>query len=255
MTESPSDLWQAGTWFRVPRDAFAVFRGVGGAGLAVYLMLASYADQDGRSYPSVGSMATALGLTRRAIQKALRSLEVKGYIVVERGAAEGRNPSTNRYRLLPIPPVTGRTGVPPQTVPGDERWFAPGANGGAPRGANGGAPELDHKKNYTKRTRPRRAADAALVAIPLELASCEEFTKAWGAWTAYRRSRRLSCLAATLTKQLDFLATLGPTQAVAAIHTSIRNGWAGLFPPKKGVNDEHVQPTLGQRHPADRARW
>lgn len=238
MVTGPGEsAWPAGTWFRVPQAAFDVLRTAGPAAFAVYVLLAKYADAKD-CYPSIRTMARVLGLTRRTVQKAIHALERAGFITVSRSPGGRGMGCTHRYRVQAIPPVTGRTGVHP-------------TNGSS---ANCGSPKLDHK-NYTKGTKPERAANAAQVAIPFELAASEEFVQAWGDWIAYRRTRKLSCLAATLTRQLDFLRELGPAEAVATLQASIRNGWAGLFARTKGPNNGHVKPTPGQRHPADKARW
>lgn len=57
----------------------------------------------------------------------------------------------------------------------------------------------------------------------------------WNSWIAYRKKRKLTCLEVTLQAQLDSLQEMfdegiDPNKV---IQDSIKNGWQGLFKPKK----------------------
>lgn len=76
----------------------------------------------------------------------------------------------------------------------------------------------------------RRAA--ALPELPADLAAVPGLPEAWAAWLQYRRERRLATAPSTATGMFNKLRQLaaeghGP---VEVIHTSITNGWQGLFP-------------------------
>lgn len=76
----------------------------------------------------------------------------------------------------------------------------------------------------------RRAAP--LPDLPEDLAAVPGLPEAWGAWLQYRRERRLATAPSTATGMFNKLRQLaaeghGP---VEVIHTSITNGWQGLFP-------------------------
>jgi hypothetical protein len=57
----------------------------------------------------------------------------------------------------------------------------------------------------------------------------EPFATAWSEWIAYRKERRLTCTARTLSGQIRLLSGLNEPEAVAVINQSIVNGWQGLF--------------------------
>lgn len=81
----------------------------------------------------------------------------------------------------------------------------------------------------TEQARSRQEFDPLAVELPDGLPEHE-----WHAWIAYRRHRRLTCTALTITRQLDALREWqakghDPTEI---INTAIRSGWQGLFEPK-----------------------
>ncbi|NTY02056.1 hypothetical protein [Deinococcus sp. JMULE3] len=76
----------------------------------------------------------------------------------------------------------------------------------------------------------RRAAP--LPDLPEDLAAVPGLPEAWAAWLQYRRERRLATAPSTVTGMFNKLRQLAaeghpPTEV---IHTSITNGWQGLFP-------------------------
>ncbi|MFW6124617.1 MAG: hypothetical protein ACOC46_00605 [Pirellulales bacterium] len=70
--------------------------------------------------------------------------------------------------------------------------------------------------------------------LPAALAT-DAFRRAWSDWIGYRRDRRLTLTARTLSQQLKALAAMGESGAIASIEASIKNGWQGLFGPHKGT--------------------
>jgi hypothetical protein len=78
-----------------------------------------------------------------------------------------------------------------------------------------------------------KAAPPEMPAVPTEL-STPAFAAAWAEWEQHRRAKggKLTPLAAT--KQLGFLAGLGPARAVAAIEHSIRQNYTGIFEANDG---------------------
>ena len=95
----------------------------------------------------------------------------------------------------------------------------------------------EEKEKQTPLSPPRgkRSAKPADVEIP-ETLDTPDFRAAWGEWLAYRRERKATCSARTLSKQLAMLAELGPAVAIESIENSIRGGWQGLFQPKAEGN-------------------
>ena len=57
-----------------------------GCQLLLLLALADYADDRGRSYPAIRTLANKTRMTRRGVQKALLELELRGLITVKAGA-------------------------------------------------------------------------------------------------------------------------------------------------------------------------
>jgi len=77
----------------------------GGGALLVLLAVADHADDEGRAWPSVGTLAQRTRLTERQVRRILNTLVASGELVIEtRGG--GRNLS-NRYRVT----VNGDTHV------------------------------------------------------------------------------------------------------------------------------------------------
>lgn len=88
-------------------------------------------------------------------------------------------------------------------------------------------------RGETKATSKKKVpAAAALPELPEDLATVPGLPEAWAAWLQYRRERRLATAPSTATGMFNKLRQLaaeghGP---VEVIHTSITNGWQGLFP-------------------------
>lgn len=78
----------------------------------LYGVLARYVDNEGRCWPSRGTLAARLGCSRKSIDRATRLLISAGAVTVER-RWEGEVPTSNLYRLHVLPAGGGRdTGVP-----------------------------------------------------------------------------------------------------------------------------------------------
>ena len=87
-------------------------------------------------------------------------------------------------------------------------------------------------RRETNATSKKKVPAAALPELPEDLAAVPGLPEAWAAWLQYRRERRLATAPSTVTGMFNKLRQLaaeghGP---VEVIHTSITNGWQGLFP-------------------------
>ncbi len=81
----------------------------GGAALLALLALADYADDDGRSYPAVSTIAKKARLSDRGVQKLLIVLERDGWVTIDPG--KGLK-GTNLYTIAwGVNPVRGELGV------------------------------------------------------------------------------------------------------------------------------------------------
>lgn len=78
-------------------DQVATDRAAPPLGLAVAVVLCRWLGADGSAWPSVGTVAAALGTTDRSVQRTLAALELGGHVVVDRNGGRGR---TNRISLV-----------------------------------------------------------------------------------------------------------------------------------------------------------
>lgn len=102
------------SWFWVDerlikRDGAAI----GVNGIAVYCLLASYADNNTqRAFPGINTLAKKLGVSSTTVREAIETLEVNGWIAVEkRYNSETKTYLSNIYTLL-NPPTTAAVVVP-----------------------------------------------------------------------------------------------------------------------------------------------
>ena len=92
-------------------------------------------------------------------------------------------------------------------------------------------PDPPGKKKSPSANRPK--FDPHSIELPVELRT-PDFETAWAVWIEYRLALKAKALQPDSWRlQLDTLATWGPQFAAEAIYESKRNGWTGLFPPKK----------------------
>jgi hypothetical protein len=84
--------------------------------------------------------------------------------------------------------------------------------------------------------------------IPDVLAT-DTFKATWSDWLAYLTERKKPPTERTVKMQLKKLEAMGHDQAIAAIETSITNGWQGIFEP--GPSAKSGQPAA--QHRADKA--
>lgn len=80
----------------------------GGSELLAMLALADWADDDGRCFPSISSIARKTRLSRSQVQRVVHRLIAAGDVVVTENASGGAPGSSRRYRLA-LDRLTGRT--------------------------------------------------------------------------------------------------------------------------------------------------
>lgn len=79
---------------------------IGAAGIAVYVALCRYADNDSQEcFPSQAALGTSLGLSPPTVRKALGKLVECGLIASETRFDESGRQTSNLYYLLDLPPV------------------------------------------------------------------------------------------------------------------------------------------------------
>lgn len=69
--------------------------------VAVYLYLQSRADRDGKCFPSIGTAASDLKLSKSTVKRALADLEKSGFIRKERRYRKTGGNSSNMYFIRP----------------------------------------------------------------------------------------------------------------------------------------------------------
>lgn len=72
-------------------------KGLGPTAIAVYCALACYADNAGKSFPAVATIGKTLGISENTVRDALRALETKKWIAIEKRGAKGL---PNLYTIL-----------------------------------------------------------------------------------------------------------------------------------------------------------
>lgn len=85
----------------------------------------------------------------------------------------------------------------------------------------------------SKEEEPPTPLQGDVLQIPIEL-DTPEFRQLWAEWKAERRSRKVKPYTPTgEAQQLAALASFGLAEAMESIRESLRQGWQGLFKPKK----------------------
>jgi len=80
------------------------------------------------------------------------------------------------------------------------------------------------------------------VVLPEALAASPDFVKAWEDFLAYKKQRKEKLSDMTQQRKLATFVKWGAAVAVEAIHTTIENGWQGVFEPK-GTNHQPSKAT------------
>lgn len=178
----------------------------------VYARLCQYAGESGEAWPSVAALAEECAINERTMERYLVELKKFGLIEsVRRGLG-----LTNYYRFL-WHPIMGIGESDSRAVKGKEsatrRVQSP-----QPSGINTILGKRINEENQ------RREPEGAL---PF---GSPAFLTAWESWQKYRRERKQALTPSTIKAQLEKLASLSESEAIAVIQTSIEKGWQGLFP-------------------------
>lgn len=204
-----------------------------GSELLMLLAIADFADDDGRAYPAVPTLAKKCRIQARGAQKLIAALRQSGELEVRPN--EGPK-GTNLYRIVThtggalldggvqLDRVSGRTqgGVQQDAKPLSCRTYEPSLNHQEP------------PKAARKRT---GKFDPTAIDLPDWLPRAT-----WSDWVADRRERRKPISSRAAGKQLKQLAQLKAEghDPVAVIDSSIANGWQGLFAPKGASRTERA---------------
>lgn len=203
-----------------------------GSELLMLLAIADFADDNGRAYPSITTLATKCRTKQRYAIKLLDALSASGELEIRRQQGPmGRGGRTNLYRVQ-----LDRLGARPAEVVNKGSPVNSGAvvhqgAGSSEPGfrevVNQSAPKPSGTIRTTKGARKRAAGfDAGAIELPQWLDRA-----AWMAWVADRRDRRKPITRLAAEKQLAALAKLRDAghSPGDVIDQSISNGWSGLF--------------------------
>ena len=198
----------------------------------LYLCLLRHANRDSACWPSQAAIAEKTGLGERAVRNAIGRLVEAGLVIVERRPGK---PIT--YLLTPAPSCR-----PPDEGP------APSCR--TPRHRRAGDPGTVVPQNKNKEQEPKNKKRSSKIFDPCSMAlpfPSEGFRQTWSDFCQHRQSLkcRLSELAAI--RVLNKCKSWGEHDAIAAMDTSIENGWKGIFQSKS--NGQATRETVPKEPP------
>jgi hypothetical protein len=94
---APVTLLEGSGWFACPNALLEL--GLTLPQLGVLVCLIRRAGPDGGSWPAQGTVAKALGINRRTVQRALRVLVDRGLVLIHKRRTSAGGDTTNHYRL------------------------------------------------------------------------------------------------------------------------------------------------------------
>lgn len=184
-------------------------------------------DGDDGCYASNAYLQRLLGVSERGVQVLLMELEQFGLIV--RAQENGRR-VIRTVEAIALGSVKGQY---PLNMGGEENCGGEvQKTAGAPRRKLHPYNKEDNKEDKDTKEKGVKMPDFMRTQEPVHMA-VPEFAAAWHRWILYAfPKRKVPYL--TYIEQLKFLNAMPVGEAVECIETSIRNGWKGLFPVRKG---------------------
>ena len=82
----------------IPESVIRLIPEVGGGALAVYVVLADFADVDGRCWPSISRIAKATGMAKQSVRNYIQKLKLHDVISIKKQKA-GDASLPNTYRI------------------------------------------------------------------------------------------------------------------------------------------------------------
>ena len=207
----------------------------------VLLALADFCDDDGVCYPGVPRLAKKCKISERSVQRAFIHLSKLGELIIERKAGIAVNGgSTNRFTVK----LNG----------GDKLTGRGGDNNGSKVVTiltQGGDTAMSPEPSVEPSVQPSGASE---VEFPPVLNN-PAFIAAWQLWQDFRKQAKIKAYVPIGAKvQLNRLAKLGSSAAIAAIENSVANGYAGIFEPKQNGASRPTNSTP-KPTPADPDGW
>jgi hypothetical protein len=185
-------------------------------------------DGDDGCFASNAYLQRLLGVSERGVQVLLMELEQFGLIV--RAQENGRR-VIRTVEAIALGSVKGQY---PLNMGGEENCGGEvQKTAGDPRRKLHPYNKEDNKEDKDTRGRVAKAPDFMLTKQPIHM-GVQEFSAAWHRWTQYAHGKKKAMPYLTYVGQVDFLNAMSAEDAIESIETSIRNGWKGLFPVRKG---------------------
>ena len=124
-------------WFWMDKALIDVYGpDIGVYGVAMYALLARYADNKGQAYPSMTTMASLLNISKQSVWRTMNALIAHGLVEKTSRLSEHGDAETNVYTLLHI-----EWGGSPQELPSSPQDLpsSPQEPGVVPQGNGGGS--------------------------------------------------------------------------------------------------------------------
>lgn len=83
--------------------------------------------------------------------------------------------------------------------------------------------------------------------------SSNEFREAWSEWEQHRREIKKPLTPTSTQRQFKNLASIGEAEAIAQLHRSIGNGWAGIFSASSKTKPDHREAKARREYPEPQA--
>jgi hypothetical protein len=195
---------QVDGWVRIDRATIAKLPEIGSTAMAVYLVLAAHADDDGRCWPSEATLARLVGCTDRTVRTSLKALEAAGLIGKQR-----RRRDTPVYTLhTGRKPASGQGDQDRKHTSGQEPQDWKPVSGQEPKTGKKRQlrPEASFRQNENQRTRKKEEGGKAATLSP------EKFIEKWNSTDGVCQCRKLTTGRRTAfrarSKDLDWIAHL-----------------------------------------------
>jgi Helix-turn-helix domain len=206
----------------------------------LFIVLATYADDNGEFHPSYARLVKDTGLSLRSVQRALKEIPTDELQIIERGRAISHS---TKYRIV----INCSQADDSRAANYSQTDYSQNGNHSqaddrtmAKNDVNYG--QVDHLTTKElpielPKARKRAASSAADPPVPLILQTAD-FLKEWGEFDEYRRNGKAKKEWTYRAKELalETCLNLGSDKAIAAIKRSMMSGWMGIFEPNGSSN-------------------
>ena len=196
-----------------------------GSELLMLLAIADFADDEGRAYPAVPTLAAKCRMSARNANMLLTKLRESGELEIRIGAGPR---GTNMYRIRLTAPLKPASSLTPEAHFTPEAAFTlkpasptPEAGFPIPLKPASDEPSLNHQEPKKKRERlsPPVAASSLLIDVEPDL---------FADWEQVRKAKRVGPVTETVVKLLRSEAAKAGKTVQQALETCCMRGWASF---------------------------